>query len=85
MKDFITRNKEERLKKKINKTPEFKAFMIKFDKARKEHPQNRVTKYLMKKIPNTMLAKWLYSKWESVIISEMRITKIYFDRMIKYI
>ena len=91
MRDFIQRNKDERLRKKVRETLEFRRFENHFIYVCKIYPQPWYTKILMRYLPDTKLSTWLYNSWKLKMINGIEehcaypMTIEYFNRMLKYL
>lgn len=85
MKDYIQRNKQERLRNKIRRTPEFKAFEAEYLYTCKRAPSSWINRMIFKYLPATQLGQWRMKKRTQRICKLMGLNEAYFLTMLKYL
>ena len=87
MKDYITRNKQGRLIKKVKKTAEYKTFEERYYEANKD-PRVKVswfTLFVWHYFPDSWYSKWRLDKITNLICEIMGISRSEFDSKAKYL
>ena len=86
-KDFIIRNKQGRLSKKVKKTAEFKTFEKRYYEANKD-PRVKIswfTFFVWNLFPDCWYSKWRREKLTNLVCEIMGISRADFDLMVKYL
>ena len=87
MKDYITRNKQDRLSKKIMDTPEYRIFKKKYQEAKRD-PRVKpgwFTIWVWNYFPDSWYSKWRYNKMRQMLCEIMQVSESYFIMMVKYL
>ena len=86
-KDFIIRNKQGRLSKKVKKTAEFKTFEERYYEATKDPriTASWFTIFVWHYFPDSWYSKWRRDKLTNLVCEKMGISRSEFDLKAKYL